>query len=424
MAKCSRAEAEAWYQTKFETLQAQAGKHGDDLRNTRNEISEMNRAIQRLQAEIDNIKNQRAKLEAAIAEAEERGELALKDARAKQEELENNSTSTTSSCLGRSGQQVTGCKGVVGTSDGPAVPAVTGKATLLNQEQNPEKESMYLVNIYYTTRVHSIMVHVHSIMVRGHSITVWVHSITVHVHSITVRAHSITVRAHSTTVRAHSITVRAHSIKVPVHSITVRAHSTTVPVHSITVRAHSITVRAHSTTVRAHSITVRAHSTTVRAHSTTVRAHSITVRAHSITVPVHSITVRAHSTTVRAHSITVHVHSTTVRAHSTTVRAHSTTVRAHSITVRAHSNTGAWTESISHEVLPISSGDTASHRACIGIHPELEATASQSHPGKVQECPGSSSDGRQQNQNIASTAVPYSITSLVTVLQEELLKMD
>ncbi|XP_077808601.1 keratin, type II cytoskeletal 7 isoform X1 [Macaca mulatta] len=88
MAKCSRAEAEAWYQTKFETLQAQAGKHGDDLRNTRNEISEMNRAIQRLQAEIDNIKNQRAKLEAAIAEAEERGELALKDACAKQEELE------------------------------------------------------------------------------------------------------------------------------------------------------------------------------------------------------------------------------------------------------------------------------------------------------------------------------------------------
>uniref|UniRef100_A0A8I5R7X4 Keratin, type II cytoskeletal 7 n=1 Tax=Papio anubis TaxID=9555 RepID=A0A8I5R7X4_PAPAN len=88
MAKCSRAEAEAWYQAKFETLQAQAGKHGDDLRNTRNEISEMNRAIQRLQAEIDNIKNQRAKLEAAIAEAEERGELALKDARAKQEELE------------------------------------------------------------------------------------------------------------------------------------------------------------------------------------------------------------------------------------------------------------------------------------------------------------------------------------------------
>uniref|UniRef100_A0A2R8MPP1 IF rod domain-containing protein n=1 Tax=Callithrix jacchus TaxID=9483 RepID=A0A2R8MPP1_CALJA len=71
MAKCSWTEAEAWYQTKFETLQAQAGKHGDDLRNTWNEIAEMNWAIQRLQAELDAIKNQHAKLEAAIAEAEE-----------------------------------------------------------------------------------------------------------------------------------------------------------------------------------------------------------------------------------------------------------------------------------------------------------------------------------------------------------------
>uniref|UniRef100_A0A673TN59 Keratin, type II cytoskeletal 7 n=1 Tax=Suricata suricatta TaxID=37032 RepID=A0A673TN59_SURSU len=88
IASRSRAEAESWYQTKFETLQTQAGKHRDDLRNTRNEIAETNRAIQRLQAEVDNIKNQCAKLEAAIAEAEEQGELALKDARAKLDELE------------------------------------------------------------------------------------------------------------------------------------------------------------------------------------------------------------------------------------------------------------------------------------------------------------------------------------------------
>ncbi|XP_037370678.1 keratin, type II cytoskeletal 7 [Talpa occidentalis] len=88
IANRSRAEAESWYQTKFENLQAQAGKHGEDLKNTLHEISEMNRAIQRLQADIDNIKNQRAKLEAAIAEAEEHGDLTLKDAHAKQEELE------------------------------------------------------------------------------------------------------------------------------------------------------------------------------------------------------------------------------------------------------------------------------------------------------------------------------------------------
>ncbi|KAM8779864.1 LOW QUALITY PROTEIN: keratin, type II cytoskeletal 7 [Rhynchonycteris naso] len=86
LANRSQTKVETWYQTKFETLQAQAGKHGDDLQNTQNEIAEMNRAIQRLQAEINNIKNQCAKLEAAIAKAEDH-ELALKDARAKQEEL-------------------------------------------------------------------------------------------------------------------------------------------------------------------------------------------------------------------------------------------------------------------------------------------------------------------------------------------------
>ncbi|XP_006275749.2 keratin, type II cytoskeletal cochleal [Alligator mississippiensis] len=88
IANRSRAEAESWYQSKFEVLQATAGKHGDDLRSTKNEIAETNRMIMRLQSEIDNVKNQRAKLEAAIAEAEERGEMAIKDARAKLDELE------------------------------------------------------------------------------------------------------------------------------------------------------------------------------------------------------------------------------------------------------------------------------------------------------------------------------------------------
>ncbi|XP_014748475.1 PREDICTED: keratin, type II cytoskeletal cochleal [Sturnus vulgaris] len=88
IANRSRAEAESWYQSKYEALQVTAGKHGDDLRNTKNEITEINRVIQRIQGEIENAKAQRAKLEAAVAEAEERGELALKDARAKLEELE------------------------------------------------------------------------------------------------------------------------------------------------------------------------------------------------------------------------------------------------------------------------------------------------------------------------------------------------
>ncbi|XP_015742493.1 keratin, type II cytoskeletal 5-like isoform X1 [Coturnix japonica] len=89
IANRSRAEAEAWYQTKYEELQATAGKHGDDLRNTKGEISELNRLIQRIRAEIENTRNQCATLQTAIGDAEERGELALKDAKAKMMELED-----------------------------------------------------------------------------------------------------------------------------------------------------------------------------------------------------------------------------------------------------------------------------------------------------------------------------------------------
>ncbi|NXG38839.1 K2C75 protein, partial [Dromaius novaehollandiae] len=89
IANRSRAEAEAWYQTKFEELQATAGKHGDDLRNTKGEISELSRLIQRIRSEIENVRNQCATLQTAIGDSEERGELALKDAKAKMIELED-----------------------------------------------------------------------------------------------------------------------------------------------------------------------------------------------------------------------------------------------------------------------------------------------------------------------------------------------
>ncbi|XP_036848476.2 keratin, type II cytoskeletal 6A [Manis javanica] len=89
IAQRSRAEAESWYQTKYEELQVTAGRHGDDLRNTKHEISELNRMIQRLRSEIDHIKKQCANLQAAIADAEQRGEMALKDAKNKLAELED-----------------------------------------------------------------------------------------------------------------------------------------------------------------------------------------------------------------------------------------------------------------------------------------------------------------------------------------------
>ncbi|XP_029814392.1 keratin, type II cytoskeletal 75-like, partial [Manacus vitellinus] len=58
IANRSRAEAEAWYRGKYEELQVSAGKHGDSLRDTKAEISELNRVIQRIRAEIDGVKKQ------------------------------------------------------------------------------------------------------------------------------------------------------------------------------------------------------------------------------------------------------------------------------------------------------------------------------------------------------------------------------
>ncbi|XP_075447963.1 keratin, type II cytoskeletal 4-like [Ascaphus truei] len=84
----SKAEAEAAYDHKYKQLEQTAGQHGDSLKNTKSEISELNRMIQRLKSEIENVKKQIAKLQASIAEAENRGEAAIKDAKAKLSELE------------------------------------------------------------------------------------------------------------------------------------------------------------------------------------------------------------------------------------------------------------------------------------------------------------------------------------------------
>uniref|UniRef100_A0A8C4GPA9 Keratin 5 n=1 Tax=Dicentrarchus labrax TaxID=13489 RepID=A0A8C4GPA9_DICLA len=88
IANRNRADAESWYQQKFQEIQSTAGQAGDELRNTKNEIAELNRMISRLQNEIEAVKGQRGNLEAQIAEAEERGELAVKDAKARIRDLE------------------------------------------------------------------------------------------------------------------------------------------------------------------------------------------------------------------------------------------------------------------------------------------------------------------------------------------------
>ena len=42
----------------YEELQNTAGRHGDSLRNTKIEIQELTRNVQRLRAEIENVKKQ------------------------------------------------------------------------------------------------------------------------------------------------------------------------------------------------------------------------------------------------------------------------------------------------------------------------------------------------------------------------------
>ncbi|XP_065606127.1 keratin, type II cytoskeletal 6B-like [Cyrtonyx montezumae] len=88
IAQKSKAEVEAFYQTRLEELHSSRGKFCDDLRNNQSEIAELNRMIQKLQCESDNVKKQIAALQTAICDAEQRGDCALKDARQKLVDLQ------------------------------------------------------------------------------------------------------------------------------------------------------------------------------------------------------------------------------------------------------------------------------------------------------------------------------------------------
>ncbi|KAG7520340.1 intermediate filament protein ON3-like [Solea senegalensis] len=88
IANRNRSETESWYKQRVTEMQSTANQSGDSLRQTKGEIAELNRMISRLQNEIEAVKAQRINLEAQIAEAEERGELAVKDAKARMRELE------------------------------------------------------------------------------------------------------------------------------------------------------------------------------------------------------------------------------------------------------------------------------------------------------------------------------------------------
>ncbi|XP_063284555.1 keratin, type II cytoskeletal I-like [Pelobates fuscus] len=88
LADRSKAEAEAAFDYKYQQLQVEAGRYGDNLKSSKNETAELNRAIQRLKAEIEAVRKQIAAIQKEIADAEKRGESALKDASKKLTDLE------------------------------------------------------------------------------------------------------------------------------------------------------------------------------------------------------------------------------------------------------------------------------------------------------------------------------------------------
>nr|XP_057911208.1 keratin, type II cytoskeletal 8 [Doryrhamphus excisus] len=85
----SREEAEAWYKNKFDQMSVQASQYGDELRIVKGEVGEVNRLISRLQSEIEAVKAQRGSLENQLTESEERGEMAVKEAKARTRDLED-----------------------------------------------------------------------------------------------------------------------------------------------------------------------------------------------------------------------------------------------------------------------------------------------------------------------------------------------
>ncbi|XP_054663124.1 keratin, type II cuticular Hb4-like [Grus americana] len=87
-ARRSRAEAQAWYENKFEELRVSAGRNANSLRETKTKIAELTRIVQRLNREVRIAKDQCCKLEAAVADAEQRGETAVKDTKHKLSEVQ------------------------------------------------------------------------------------------------------------------------------------------------------------------------------------------------------------------------------------------------------------------------------------------------------------------------------------------------
>nr|XP_056705196.1 keratin, type II cytoskeletal 4-like [Euleptes europaea] len=89
IAQRSKDEVNILYASKYQELQDTWGRHCNNVTSSRQEIQDLNALIKRLKADMENAKKQVEALQASIAETEERGESALKDAKDKHAEVEH-----------------------------------------------------------------------------------------------------------------------------------------------------------------------------------------------------------------------------------------------------------------------------------------------------------------------------------------------
>ncbi|XP_066468924.1 keratin, type II cytoskeletal 73-like [Tiliqua scincoides] len=89
IAQKSKDEVNTLYENKYQELQSVWGRQCDNVNSCRHEIQELTRLIQRLKGEMENAKKQVDVLQTAIADNEQRGECALKDAKVKLADVEN-----------------------------------------------------------------------------------------------------------------------------------------------------------------------------------------------------------------------------------------------------------------------------------------------------------------------------------------------
>ncbi|XP_060676852.1 keratin, type II cytoskeletal 8-like [Hemiscyllium ocellatum] len=88
-AQQGREDAEVWKRTKMQELSMAAGQSGDDISVLKSEIRQTTEQIRRMNGDIDNLKKERVRLEEAIREAEDRGDMSLKDCKLQISKLED-----------------------------------------------------------------------------------------------------------------------------------------------------------------------------------------------------------------------------------------------------------------------------------------------------------------------------------------------